>query len=274
MKSTFTTVAAIAALAGCTFEDGKGFATLDSASLSARFEPGAARDLGNGIVLTSQGYRVALTRASLGVEALALNELREGSAPNGTFDPAHPPPGYSLCHGGHCHADDGRLVDYADIEAELAGGGARFEPVARVPASRAFDFLAGQTAVLDAVEPSRELPQARITQLSLSIERLELEGSVTGGPEGGGLGQSSAALVVELPIGSSIDAGMSLAIDRDEPGAFSLRAALAIDGTLFDDIDFAPLQNASRIEIVDLESEPAVALASSLLKSQITITIH
>jgi hypothetical protein len=274
MKSSFTAVAAIAALVGCTFEDGKGFATLESASLSARLEPGAARDLGNGVVLTSQGYRVALTRASLGVEAITLNELREGSASSGSFDPAHPPPGYSLCHGGHCHAEDGRLVDYADIEAELAGRGARFEAVARLPASRTFDLLAEQTAALDTVEPSRELPQALITQLSLGIERLELEGSVTGGPEGGGLGQSSAALVVELPIGSSIDAGMSLAIDRDEPGAFSLGAALAIDGTWFDDIDFALLQNAARIEIVDIESEPAVALASSLLKCQITITIH
>jgi hypothetical protein len=274
MKSIITAIAAVAALGGCTFEDGKGFATLQSASLSAHFEPGPARDLGNGVVVTSQGYQVALTRAVLAVEALTLDELREGSASGGSFDPAHPPPGYSLCHGGHCHADDGRLVDYAEIEAELARGGARFEPVARLPAARGFDLLAGQTAVLDVVEPSRELPQARITQLSLRVDRLELEGSVTGGPAGGGLGQSSAALVVELPIASTIDAGMSLAIDRDEPGAFSLVAALAVDGTLFDSIDFAPLQNASRIEIVDLEAEPAVALASSLLKSEITITIQ
>jgi hypothetical protein len=274
MKRFITPITAIVALAGCALEDGQGFATLESASLSARFEPGPARDLGNHVVLTRQGYQVALTSAVLGVDALTLDELREGSASRGSFDPAHPPQGYSLCHGGHCHADDGRLVDYAEIEAELARGGARFEPVARLPAARGFDLLAGQTAVLDVVEPSRELPQARITQLSLRVDRLELEGSVTGGPAGGGLGQSSAALVVELPIGSSIDAGMSLAIDRDEPGAFSIGAALTIDGTLFDGIDFASLQNASRIEIVDLESEPAVALASSLLKSEITITIH
>jgi hypothetical protein len=39
-----------------------------------------------------------------------------------SFDPANPPPGYTLCHNGHCHAADGRLVDYADIAAELAGG--------------------------------------------------------------------------------------------------------------------------------------------------------
>jgi hypothetical protein len=122
--------------------------------------------------------------------------------------------------------------------------------------------------------PSRELPQARITQLALGVDRLELEGSVTGGPAGGGLGDGSAALVVALPIASSIDAGMSLAIDRDEPGSFSLVAALEVDGTLFDDIDFAAFQSGSRIEIVDLESAPGIALASSLLQSEITVSIR
>jgi len=54
------------------------------------------------------------------------------------------------------------------------------------------------------VSSVRELPQARITQLALGVDRLELEGSVTGGPAGGGLGDGSAALVVALPIASSI----------------------------------------------------------------------
>jgi hypothetical protein len=274
MKTIATAAIVILGLTGCTFEDGQGFATLETASLSARLRPGAARDPGDHTVLTSQGYRVALTRASLGIESLALNELAGGTGSGGTFDPANPPPGYSLCHGGHCHADDGRLVDYADIEAELAGGGARFEPVVTLPIARAFDLLQGQSAVLEGVTPSRELPQARITQLALRVDRLELEGSVSGGPAGGALEQSSATLLVTLPITSSIDGAMSLTIDRDEPGAFSLSAALEVDGTLFDELDFAALQNASRIEIVDLESAAGVALATSLLHSEITASIQ
>ena len=35
-----------------------------------------------------------------------------------------PPPGYSLCHGGHCHTTDGGIESYEEIEAKLAGGGA------------------------------------------------------------------------------------------------------------------------------------------------------
>ena len=146
--------------------------------------------------------------------------------------------------------------------------------MALLPAARAFDLLAGQTAALDLVVPSRELPQARITQLSLSLDRLELEGSVTGGPAGGGLGENSVALAVALPIRASIDAGMSLLIDRDEPGAFSLAAALEIDGTLFDAIDFAAQESASQIEIVDLESAAGIALANSLLSNELSVTIR
>jgi hypothetical protein len=236
MKTIATAAIVTLGLTGCTFEDGQGFATLETASLSARLEPGAGRDLGDHSVLTSQGYRVALTRATLEVDALALNQ--------------------------------------DDTEAELAGGGAQFSPVATLPAARGFDLLQGQTAVLDLVLPSRELPQARITQLALRVDRLELEGSVSGGPPGGALEQSPAALIIALPIASSIDTTMSLAIDRDEPGAFSLSAALEVGGTLFDELDFNAHESASRIEIVDLESAPGIALARSLLDSAVTVSIQ
>ena len=273
MKKLITAITATT-LSACTFDDGKGFATLETASLSARFEPGPARDLGNGAVLSDLGYQVSLTHAALTTEELALNELRGGAGADVSFDPAHPPPGYSLCHGGHCHAEDGRLVDYAEIEAELAGGAARFYPVARLPAAHAFDVLAGETVALDVVVPSRELPRVRLTQLSLSIARIEIEGSVTGGPQGGGLGTNTATLLIALPIESSIDEGLSLSIDRDQPGAFTLAAALEIDGTLFDGIDFSALQSAARIEIVDRESPAGIALAGALIESPIAVVVQ
>src|SRR5688572_4227131 len=134
----------------CTFEDGHGFSTVDRASLEARLEPGVARDLGNHTVLTDVGYQVHLDSATLEVDEVALEELVGGGASGGTsFDPANPPPGYSLCHGGHCHADDGRLVEYAEIEAELAGGGARFSPVVTLPVDRGLDWLDGDAIALD-----------------------------------------------------------------------------------------------------------------------------
>ena len=45
--------------------------------------------------------------------------------------PGKPPPGYTLCHNGHCHHPSGRLVPYAEIEAELAGGGVGTAAVVR-----------------------------------------------------------------------------------------------------------------------------------------------
>jgi hypothetical protein len=72
-----------------------------------------------GRVITSRDYRVAVTRVAFEVDEVALVAGTPGVS---RFDPANPPPGYSLCHNGHCHHDDGRLVDYADIAAEVAGG--------------------------------------------------------------------------------------------------------------------------------------------------------
>jgi len=71
-------------------------------------------------------YRIALTELEITVDSLTFVA---GESAALAFDPADPPAGYSLCHSGHCHSDDGRLVDYADIAAELAGGGSSGAPL-------------------------------------------------------------------------------------------------------------------------------------------------
>jgi hypothetical protein len=257
-------------LAGCTFEDGEGFATLESATFSARFEPGPARDAGEGAILTSLGYRVVLSELSLEAGVIELLALQGASDPGAAFDPADPPPGYSLCHGGHCHADDGRLVDYADIEAELAGGAARFEPLVTLPVARRVDVLARPSLALDQVLPSRELPQANVSKLSLEVGALEIAGEVSGGA----LGAATASLVVSLDAGAVIGTGFPLVIDRDEPGAFSLSTALELDATLLDGVELATGVVDSRIAITDPEAPAAIALTSWLLRGSLGASIH
>lgn len=86
--------------------------------LAVGFEVGPSR-LEAGRLKTARDYRIAIESVELRVETV---ELVASGGSNITFDPSRPPPGYSLCHNGHCHADDGRLVDYEDIVRELAGG--------------------------------------------------------------------------------------------------------------------------------------------------------
>jgi hypothetical protein len=82
------------------------------------FEPPASRLDEAGRLKTANDFRVELEGLDVEIGAVELLAEVAGVA----FDPSSPPPGYSLCHNGHCHADDGRLVPYDEIAAELAGG--------------------------------------------------------------------------------------------------------------------------------------------------------
>ena len=101
----------------CAFDDGDPWARA-SFELSLGFEPGAARLDDEGRLVTPGDWAIALETPIAHVDSVTLTMA--GEAGTLSFDPAEPPPGYSLCHNGHCHADDGRLVDYEDIELELA----------------------------------------------------------------------------------------------------------------------------------------------------------
>ena len=124
---------------GCTFEAGAWFATLHP-SFRAGYGLRADRDAGAGWQRLDNDYQVRFDRALLDLQALALEEPPLSSA----FDPAHPPPGYTTCHSGHCHASDGRLVSYEDIAVEVAGPGVVARAVAHLPVG-AVDLLTPTT---------------------------------------------------------------------------------------------------------------------------------
>lgn len=252
------------ALLGCTFEPGTGYATLESARLDARLEPGRARDL-DGAVLTDLGYEVALDELSLDAGTLELLDLT--GTERLSFDAAHPPPGYTLCHGGHCHREDGAVVPYADVEAELAGGNASLVTVASLPVDRELDLLEGAEAILDTVEPSRELPKAEIRKLGLGAGRFRGTGQVRGGAL-----TEDAALSLDLEIEGRIEGPADLAISRDGPATLHLVAELVLDGTLFDGIDFATLVDAGNIDIADVETQEGLTLTSAVLGSELGLS--
>lgn len=120
-RSAFLAAAALV-LGGCTFEDGRGWATV-TPTVHSSLNVDAAHAGADGVTLvTDRGAALTLTAFRLQVTAL---ELLSAAAPasGAAFDPAHPPPDYTLCHGGHCHSEDGELVAYEDMTSALAAGG-------------------------------------------------------------------------------------------------------------------------------------------------------
>ena len=76
------------------------------------------RVLENGRFKTSKDYELSFRS----IEVLGLGfrtEALSSETPLTLFDPQNPPPGYGLCHNGHCHNEDNELIDYEDIQEEL-----------------------------------------------------------------------------------------------------------------------------------------------------------
>ena len=248
-------IAALLSL-GCAIGPGHGFGELSPVALSAALTPGAARDLG-GAVLTDQGYAVALDAFTWEVGALHLMELQGGGGSGGTFDPANPPEGYGLCHGGHCHRDDGALVSYADIQAEMSGGAATFAPVVSLSPPSTLDMLAGEKATLTPDDPT--LSDVSISKLRLASVSVAMSGVVTREDDG-----FEAAFDLSLPLSADLDAGLELPLGRGEEPVISLSVSLAPDGTLWDELDFAALAVDGTIP-ADAESDLALTLGPRLL---------
>ena len=182
---------ALAALTGsCAVDRGRGFGTLEEATLTARLETGDGHSPDEPLE-TELGYFVRLSDVRLQVGGVGLLALRnEALETSDGFDPANPPPGYTLCHGGHCHAEDGSLVDYADIEAELGESGeAQTVSVVSMPCEHELDLYALRRIELDTVLPSRELPRTQLDRAEVWVRRLRVSGEVWDGPEFGGFGE-------------------------------------------------------------------------------------
>lgn len=263
---------ALALLGACTFSPGQGWATLEEATFEAALRPGEARDLGDGAFLVLPGYTFTVEAATATFGPLELLELQGGGGGGGAFDPADPPEGYGLCHGGHCHADDGGLVSYAEIEAELAGGSAAFVPVVSLPLEGDFDLGAPAPRALDAGDPTAELDAADIGLIRVSIERLQIRGAFSGGPTDAEL-SAPVAVTIDLTTPGDLSAGVELPIGRGEDPRISLAASLEIDGTLLDGLDPATLAVDDALVIDDADAPGATLLLENLSLNALQVDI-
>lgn len=268
-----------APLAGaCTFAPGGAFATLTAAPLTIRFTPGEGRLDGNGRLKTDLGYRLTLSSLSLTVDTLAFqSSATRAAAGTATtaFDPAKPPAGYTLCHGGHCHRQDGALVDYADIQAEMAGGGTTTRQDAlALPLGRTVNLLALQPADMPILCPQGcHLDQGTWTRAELRFGKLEAGGTVTDDTSAQRLGSNGSRSWRLSWSPPALGKAISTTISRKSPANLSPTVTLQISDQLFDRIDWATLPNQAQALVLDQIPATAGQLVENLAQSTLTVRI-
>lgn len=256
------------AVSGCTFTAGDWFANLRP-SFEAQYALRADRDVGGGWQKLNTLYQARMTRALVTVESVQLQDLGgDGSAVG--FDPANPPPGYSLCHNGHCHHDDGRLVPYAEIAAEIAGGGtSAVRTVVSFPVGEE-DLLAPMRRELPC-EPGCGIEEAHIRRVRATLTRVVFEGFVRDGRsparfEGEVAWKWEIALAAGTGLPPSIvDSEIDLPADAAHPPDVTLELTLQTSARLLDDIEWASLTRENNA--IDLAAALNVAARDQLQKN-------
>lgn len=237
-------VAALVAC-GCTLSPGDWFATV-APTFESRYVLRADRNVEEGWQKLNTLYEIKMTRATVTIRAVELHALGGAEQP-GAFDPSQPPDGYSLCHNGHCHRDDGALVPYEVIAAEISGGDAvQPEIVATLPVGEQ-DLLAPARRPLSC-DPRCGLPLTHVRRARAAITAVAFEGVVREGRaparlEGEVVWRWEAATLAEgtaeEPV--SLDCPLDLPADGAHPPKVSLDLSLQVGARLFDDIDWSAL---------------------------------
>lgn len=252
--------ALLAFTGGCALGPGGPFATLEP-TLEARLVRPADREAEGGWHKLNTDFEVFIETASVELGAIELRELGAGAA---SFDPANPPERYSLCHGGHCHRDDGALVSYEDIAAELSGGaGARV--VTRLPVG-AVDLLAQGRRELGC-QPSCDLPLADLGGLRAPLLRIDLAGRVRDGrspPRFQGELPFLLGLTLEGSAAVTVRGDLDLPADRKHPPNVALALSFEPTAALLDEIAWESLSVAGGK--VDLAASENAAAKGALLE--------
>jgi hypothetical protein len=216
-------------LAGCTFVDGEHFLSLE-ARAGGRWVVGAGRDAGDGWQRLNTELEVVLDELRVDVASLALLDV---GGERLAFDPASPPPGYTLCHGGHCHAVDGSLVSYEEISAMLGGGEAT--PALELPVGELDLLVAGERELCDPtchVDRPVTLGRARAQIRTLSLRGRVRDGLVPPRFEG-----EREFTIDVTPADLHMFGALDLEADGHGAPDASLLVQLVLDGGLFDDVD-------------------------------------
>ncbi len=266
---------------GCAWDDGEPFATV-SATLTAELAIPPGRDLGQGWQQLASNYQVAIDEWQVEPDPLTLIGGDPDSAAG--FDPANPPAGYSLCHNGHCHADDGSLVPYEDIAADLGQGGDTSAPVVALAVDD-FDAAAGTEQSL-ACAPSCDVPRTQLLRAELPARRVVIRGRVRDGQEPARVaGEQEFAVELDIvtpeadpdadPSGDELrwSSPLAIAVDRGHDPDIALDVTLALEARVFDGVDWAARADAGQLNELDSDSATRQLVIDALGEAALTVEV-
>lgn len=269
----FMFIGLLVLLGGCTFEDGRPWGQID---MEATAQHDFQDRLSDGKLRTANDYLVELQDIALDIEAFEL--VAPASTEGASFDPANPPDGYTLCHNGHCHADDGSLVDYEDIIAEQldASGGGRAS-ISWVPETER--LVLADDAQRIALE---DCDHCAVDRIHVQVARLYVHGlsfraRIFDSREGTNarLPQEGIALEADLHLHADRIQRFELPFGPKHPPFVQLHWTTILHGTLFDTVDWAELlEGAVSDDVVDLsDSETLETWMSDQLPASLSFTI-
>lgn len=255
-------------LTGCALGPGSPFAVLEP-WLAAEYLVPSGRDAGDGWQRLDNDFQVRLSQLEVELAPVALQE--SSSAAPLTFDPANPPPGYTLCHNGHCDREDGALVPYEEVQAELDGGARGPRTIVSLTGTGALDALAPALRAL-ACEPGCDLPYTELTRVGTGVTRLTMAGQVRDGRASPRLtGEVPWRLEVTLAAPVPLRGDLSLRADNDAPLHARLEVRLRFSGRQLDGLAWDEGVQASGL--VDLSTEANAALRARLLENLATTPV-
>ncbi|MFT5429725.1 MAG: hypothetical protein ACI9OJ_000397 [Myxococcota bacterium] len=230
---------------GCAFSDGNPWGEISlTLSVEHSLEPARLDDSGRWI--TANDYAIDVSSLTIQVDGVTVRSEAPATS-NVTFDPASPPDGYSLCHGGHCHHDSGALVSYEDIAAELGGGGEStwaltFDPDGLWhPATSTLSAIqlgpCSSECQVDRISLSRvSIPSVQVRLVGLVVDRRT--GDAARLPTGG----IAVDATFQLPPTS---APLDLSFGSTDRYGASIDCAISVPSSLLDTVDWSrPIDDA------------------------------
>lgn len=222
--------------AACALEPGQPWGTVDLA-LSAAIAPSSTRWLGDEL-RTSREFAVRMDELTL---SLRTATVRGRPSSGASFDPSAPPPGYGLCHGGHCHADDGRLVPYEEIEAELGGAAGAPSVVLALDTTLALEREPVAVVVPPCDMGACDLERGELGTLTVELGTLTARGELYDLATPARLPLEPMAFALEVRLNGALTTTLDARIDNGEPVHQLVVAELELTERLFDDLPWDEL---------------------------------
>jgi hypothetical protein len=114
------------------------------------------------------------------------------------------------------------------------------------------------------------LERTRPSRVLISLSHLEIEGTFSAVD----LGEHELVVRVDLPLSTELGTTLEgLDIDRDGPERSELHSAVLVEGTPFDDSDFAAIPVAGEARFDDPESVASQTVTASLAASKTNFTL-